>query len=411
MADRSVFARRRARFFDAMGEGVALLFAGARGLVRPRHSLPLPPRSGLLLPDRLRASRARRPFSTPTADVHALRPAARPRARDVGGAPRRARGRREDVRGRPGSSGRRARQAPPRPRPAGPRPPPRARALRRRTTGSSPTSSRASAARRATPEAGPVTVDGSDGHPPRDAAREGARGDRAPRARGRDRRRARTATRRGAPGPAGTSTSSRPRSTGASAEGASGPCVPDDRRLGRERHDPPLRREPRRIAAGRPRPRRRGVRGRRATPPTSRARFPRRAAFTRAQSALYDAVLAAQRAAIAAVRPGAPCDAPPRRGARGAPRRAPRPRPPEGAARGPERRRTPRSASRSTRPRTGSASTCTTAAATATSAEGRARSSRGWSSRSSRGSTSGPTRSASRRSTSASASGSRTTSS
>ncbi len=27
MADRSVFERRRARFFDAMGEGVALLFA------------------------------------------------------------------------------------------------------------------------------------------------------------------------------------------------------------------------------------------------------------------------------------------------------------------------------------------------------------------------------------------------
>ena len=26
MADRSVYARRRARFFDAMGEGVALLF-------------------------------------------------------------------------------------------------------------------------------------------------------------------------------------------------------------------------------------------------------------------------------------------------------------------------------------------------------------------------------------------------
>ena len=73
-----------------------------RGLLRARRALPLPSRSGLLLPDGLPPSPgATAVLDAGRADVHALRPAARPRARDVGGPPRGPRGRREDVRGRP----------------------------------------------------------------------------------------------------------------------------------------------------------------------------------------------------------------------------------------------------------------------------------------------------------------------
>ncbi len=134
--------------------------------------------------------------------------------------------------------------------------------------------------------------------------------------------------------------------------------------------------------------------------------------FSEAQRKVYEAVLEAQDAGIAAAQPGATFSdvhkaaiaviaaAPGRLGAAPGQRRGVTVRPTVGST----------AAGWCTAPRTISGSTCTTARRPATSTTGRAPWPRAWSSPSSRGSTSGPTTSWSPRSCAGSAYGSRTTS-
>ena len=161
------------------------------------------------------------------------------------------------------------------------------------------------------PEARARDREGPDGPPPRDAPREGAGGDRAHGALGGDRgaRAPRRAWRLARPGlfeyQLEAAIDSRFRN-----DGRERARVPHDRRVGRERDDPPLHREPPADRRGRPRPRRRGLRGGRLRVRRDADVSGVGAASRGRRGALYDAVLAAQRAAIAAVRPGAPWDAP-----------------------------------------------------------------------------------------------------
>ena len=178
MSRSSVFARRRARFFDGMKEGVARPLRNARGRVRPRCPLPLSPGSGPLLSDRIPRARGRRGPRRGPQDVHAVRQAEGPSEGDVGRPPRRSRGRR--ARSRRGSRVpvRGAFETPPRSHPARACSPLRLRrSCRRRPDHRVPP--RTIPPRGPEPEARAGDRDGSDGSSPRDAPREGAGGDRA----------------------------------------------------------------------------------------------------------------------------------------------------------------------------------------------------------------------------------------
>ena len=393
------------------GRGRRAPLRGPGGRLRARRALPVPARSRLPLPDGLRRARRPSPSSTPTRgrsrSSSGRRTARRRRGRAAARAPRAPSSTFGADRAHPVGE---LAEAPPRPRAQGARPPLGARP--QNADGDRLVAGILARFRKEArhADARPGDRVRPDGPPPRDAPREVARGSRPHGARRRDR--GRRAPRRAENGPA------RPlrirdrgrRGPALPRDGGERAGVPDDRRLRRERDHPPLRRELPAPRRGRPRPRRRGLRGRRlrlgrhadvsrlgpvhAAPEGPLRGRPRRAARRDRRRASR-----ARRGTRRTRRRACP------------PRRAPRPRPPQGTARdAPEEER---GAALRAPPhvRTGWASTSTTGAVPRRRTAARGPSNPEWSSRSSPASTCAPTRRASRRSTSVSASASKTTSS